>query len=119
MQPALIDHLAVVHAHPGDRRGPSAWHRGHVEVVDAMEVCERQGEALPCLGADESVAVKRMNGLIACLMAITVAPWPPASGETRGEGFSHDAPLLRHTDVHAAAGNHAVSPRAASSGIGP
>lgn len=70
-----------------------------MELLDAMQVAEGKRKALPFLGTDELIDVHGMNGLIALVMATTVAKWLPASGETREEYTSHAFRLLRCSPV--------------------
>ena len=65
-----------------------------MELLDAMQVCEREREALAFLGSDELVHVHGMNGLIALSIATTVAQGLPASGEAGEEDIGHEL-LLR------------------------
>jgi hypothetical protein len=44
-----------------------------VELLDAVQVGERKGKALPFRGADQLIDVNGMNRLVALLIATTVA----------------------------------------------
>ncbi|MGH8071548.1 MAG: hypothetical protein ACRERE_41215 [Candidatus Entotheonellia bacterium] len=86
---ALIHHLAIVHAQVTYFERLSAWHRAHMEVLDPVQICECEGKPPTLRGADELLDVNRMNRLIACLIATTVAQWLPASGKTGQEYLGH------------------------------
>jgi len=89
---ALVDHLTIIHLQVTHVQGPSSRHRGHVEVLNTVEVSKGKCKAFPFLGTNHSIDVHGMNGLVACLIATTVAKWLPASGKTGEEYISHRPP---------------------------
>lgn len=62
------------------RRLPE-WHRSDVQPLEAVEVLEGKGEALPVVEGKEVIDVNRVNRLIAFFVATTVAKGLPASCE--------------------------------------
>ncbi len=61
-----------------------------MEVLDAVHVRQRKGKPFSLFGCDEFIDIDGMNGLIARLIATTVAKRLPTSGETREKDISHD-----------------------------
>jgi hypothetical protein len=92
---ALVHHLTVIHRQVTDVHRFAPGHRRHVELLDAVQVCERERQAFPFRGTNELVDINRMDGLIARVIATTVAKGLPASGETCEEDIRHALPLLR------------------------
>ena len=70
---AFVDDLAVIHPQLARSHRLAARYRGDVELLDAMQIGERKGKALPFLGADQLIDVNGMNRLVALLIATTVA----------------------------------------------
>jgi hypothetical protein len=91
---ALVHHLTVIHLQLPHVHGLSPGHRCHVQLLEAMQVGEREREAFALRRRNQLVHVYGMNGLIARLIATTVAQGLPASGETGKEDICH-ALLLR------------------------
>jgi hypothetical protein len=71
-----------------------------MQMLDAMQVGQGKGKPFSLCGCDEHIDVDRMNGLIALLIATTVAKRLPASGQTGEKDVSHDG----HSWCRAAAG---------------
>jgi hypothetical protein len=87
---ALVDHLAGIHAQLACSHRLPARHRGDVEVLDAVQVGERKGEARPSLGADPLIDLDGTDGRrVARRMARSVAKGFPASGQGRQKGVGH------------------------------
>jgi hypothetical protein len=91
---ALVHHLTVIHLQVANVHDLPPGHRCHVELLDAMQVGEREREAFALRRRDELIHIHGMNGLIALLIATTVAKGLPASGETGEEDICHEL-LLR------------------------
>ena len=70
---AFVDDLAVIHPQLARSHRLAARYRGDVELLDAMQIGERNGKALPFPGADQLIDVNGMNRLVALLIATTVA----------------------------------------------
>jgi hypothetical protein len=64
---------------------------GDMEVLDAMQIGQRKGKPFSFFGCDELIDIDRVNGLLACLIATTVAKRLPASRETSQKDVSHDS----------------------------
>jgi hypothetical protein len=62
-----------------------------VEVLDAMQVGQCKGKTFSLFRCDKLIDVDRMNRLITCIVATTVAKGLPASGETGEKDISHDS----------------------------
>jgi hypothetical protein len=62
-----------------------------MEVLDAMQIGQRKGKPFSFFGCDELIDIDRVNGLLACLIATTVAKRLPASRETSQKDISHDS----------------------------
>ena len=60
-----------------------------MEVLDAVQVGKREGKAFSLIGRNEFIDVDRVNGLIARLIATTVAERFPASSEAGEKDISH------------------------------
>jgi len=101
IQRALVDHLTIIHAPLPSLQGLAARHGSDIEVLHAVHVVEGKGKSLPILGTDQLVDIKRMNRLIAGLIATTVAQGFPASGETGEKQLGHDSSssVLGHKPV--------------------
>jgi hypothetical protein len=70
---AFVDDVAVIHPQLACSHRLAARDRGDVELLDATQVGERKGPALPLRGADQVIDVNGMNRLVAVLIATTVA----------------------------------------------
>jgi hypothetical protein len=68
-----------------------------MEVLDAMQIGQRKGKPFSFFGCDELIDIDRVNGLLACLIATTVAKRLPASRETSQKDISHNSYPLDNT----------------------
>jgi hypothetical protein len=87
---ALIDDLAVVHVQPVRVHSFPSGHGGHVEVLDAVQVGQGKSKAFSLIGRNKFIDIDRVNGLIARLIATTVAERFPPSGEAGEKDISHN-----------------------------
>lgn len=76
-----------------------------MEVLDAVHVPQREGKSFPVLGCDKFIDIDGMNGLIARLIATTVAKRLPPSGHTGQKDVSHNELLSSDGDTNR--GRHA------------
>jgi hypothetical protein len=70
-----------------------------MEMLDAVHVRQRKGKSFPLFGCDKLIDIDGMNGLIARLIATTVAKRLPASGYTGQKDVSHKDHLSSNTDT--------------------
>jgi hypothetical protein len=70
-----------------------------MEVLDAVHVCQRKGKSFPLFWCDKFIDIDGMNGLIARLIATTVAKRLPASGHTGQKDVSHNDLLSSNADT--------------------
>jgi hypothetical protein len=61
-----------------------------MEMLHAVHVRQCKGKSFPLCGCDEFIDIDGMNGLIARLIATTVAKRLPASGYTGQKDVSHN-----------------------------
>ncbi len=89
--------MTVIHPQLACSHRLPTRHSADVELLDAMQVGERKGKALPFLGADQLIDVNGVNRLVALVIATTVAQGFPASGQARekelGHGFHSSSPI--------------------------
>jgi hypothetical protein len=88
---ALVDDLTVIHVCSARVHDLPSGDGGDMEVLDAMQVGQRKGKPFSFFGCDELIDIDRMNGLLTCLIATTVAKRLPASRETSQKDVSHDS----------------------------
>jgi hypothetical protein len=62
-----------------------------MQVLDAMQVSQREGKTLALFGRDQDIDIDSVNRLIAVAIATTVAKGLPASSETRQKNVGHDS----------------------------
>jgi hypothetical protein len=86
---ALVDDLTVIHPQLACSQRLAARYSGDVELLEAMQVGERKGKALPFVGVDQLIDVDGMNRLVARLIATTVAQGFPASGQAGEKEVCH------------------------------
>jgi hypothetical protein len=96
---ALVDDLAVIHVYLVRVHDLPSGDRGDMQVLDAMQVGQCKGKPLSFFGCDKFIDIDRVNGLLACLIATTVAKGLPASGETSQKDISHDSYSWCHVDA--------------------
>jgi hypothetical protein len=86
---AFVNDLAVVHVQLARVHGIPARGGAHMEVLDPMEVGQRNGKPFSLFRRDKVIDVDGMNRLITGLIATTVAQRFPASGEAGQKDVSH------------------------------
>jgi hypothetical protein len=88
---ALVDDLAVIHVELVCVHGLRAGDRGDMQVLDTMQVGQREGKPFSLFRRDQLIDVDCMNWLLAFVIATTVAKGLPASGETGEKDIGHDS----------------------------
>jgi hypothetical protein len=71
--------------------GLSAGSGRDMQVVDAMQVAQREGKAFSLFRRDKLIDIDRMNRLRTLVIATTVAKGLPASGKTGEKDVGHDS----------------------------
>ena len=61
-----------------------------MQLLDTIQVGQRKGKPFSVFGCDEDIDVDGVNGLIALLIATTVAKRLPASGQAGEKNISHE-----------------------------